>query len=111
MKRNCSHSHLVRDIAYRACILGMLTTPVMAKNAAPLVPATPRMIINCGGGGWKDGQVQEPCILVNPKDSSKLIMFYARMKLGGKEGYLAKAWANVTEPFTWHEGRIKCVSR
>jgi hypothetical protein len=61
------------------------------------------MVINCGGGGWKDGQVQEPCILVNPKDPSKLIMFYAGMKLGGREGAIAKAWANVADPFTWHE--------
>ena len=60
------------------------------------------MVINCGGG-WKDGQVQEPCILVNPKDASKLIMFYAGMKLGGREGAIGKAWANVADPFTWHE--------
>ncbi len=62
-----------------------------------------KMVINCGGGGWKDGQVQEPCILVNPKDASKLIMFYAGMKLGGREGAVAKAWANVADPFAWHE--------
>ena len=75
----------------------------MAKNAASSVAAKPRIVINCGGGGWKDGQVQEPCILVNPKDASKLVMFYAGMKLGGREGCLAKAWANVSDPFTWHE--------
>ena len=30
-------------------------------------------------------------------------MFYAGMKLGGREGALAKAWADVSDPFTWHE--------
>jgi hypothetical protein len=81
----------------------MLALPALAESAAPPVAAKPRMIINCGGGGWKDGQVQEPCILVNPKDASKLIMFYAGMKLGGREGAIAKAWADVADPFTWHE--------
>ena len=93
----------MRTIVQVACILGMLTPPALAQNAAIAIPSTPKMIINCGGGGWKDGQVQEPCILVNPKDSSKLILFYAGMKLGGRQGAVAKAWANVSDPFTWHE--------
>jgi hypothetical protein len=61
------------------------------------------MIINYGGGGWKNGQVQEPCILINPKDAGKLIMFYAGMQHGGSKGCHGKAWANVSDPFTWHE--------
>jgi hypothetical protein len=88
-----------------ACFIfmpGLLTLPAAAQDAATTLPR-PRMVINCGGGGWKEGQVQEPCILVNPKDPSKLIMFYAGMTLGGKQGALAKAWASVSDPFTWHE--------
>jgi len=57
-------------------------------------------------GGWAEGQLQEPCILVNPKDSSKLIMFYAGMNListdGGK-GAISKAWAYKTNPYVWYE--------
>jgi len=83
-----------------AFALGIFVTPA-ARAAVPL--PRPRMIIKYGGGGWKDGQVQEPCILVNPKDAGKLIMFYAGMKLGGREGAIAKAWADVADPFTWHE--------
>jgi hypothetical protein len=45
----------------------------------------PQRIINYGGG-WKDGQVNEPCILVNPKDPTKLIMFFSGMQLGGSQG-------------------------
>ncbi len=103
MKRNALHSNLMRTIAHLTCILGMLTLPALAQNAAPPAPAKPRMIIHRGGGGWKDNQVQEPCILVNPKDSSKLIMFYAGMTLGGGAGSIGKAWADVADPFTWHE--------
>ena len=62
-----------------------------------------KMIISCGGSGRKDGQVQEPCILANPKDAGTLVMFFAGMKLGGTSGAIGKAWANVAEPFVWHE--------
>ncbi len=103
MKRIALYLHPVGTIVFLTYIVGMLSLPALAQDAARPVPAKPRMVINCGGGGWKDGQVQEPCILVNPKDAGKLIMFYAGMKLGGREGAIAKAWANVADPFTWHE--------
>lgn len=57
-------------------------------------------------GGWAGGQIQEPCIMVNPKDSSKLIMFYAGMNLiavDGGHGAISKAWANKSNPYVWYE--------
>jgi hypothetical protein len=57
-------------------------------------------------GGWADGQLEEPCILENPKDSSRLIMFYSGANLvknnGGKCG-IAKAWAYKKNPLKWFE--------
>jgi hypothetical protein len=74
-------------------------------STSPVIPPLPRpkMIIARGGGGWKDGQVNEPIILVNPKDSTRLVMFYSGMKLGGNAGSIGKAWATAADPFTWHE--------
>ena len=57
-------------------------------------------------GGWAGGQLEEPCILVNPKDSSKLIMFYSGaslVKTDGGKAAIAKAWAYKTNPFVWYE--------
>jgi len=95
----------MRTIACFACIIGMCAPTALGQNAAPAVPPTPRKIIDYGGG-WKDAQVQEPCILVNPKNAGKLIMFYSGTSLhydnwGGT--LLGKAWADVSDPFTWHE--------
>ena len=103
MRRIALPSNRTHTIAQARLHPRAVRAPAFGQNAAPPVPAKPRMVINCGGGGWKDGQVQEPCILVNPKDAGKLIMFYAGMKLGGREGAIAKAWADVADPFTWHE--------
>ena len=87
-------------------ILQILTT-VLSDGFGQEAPVRRRqkLVINYGGGGWKDNQVQEPCILVNPKDPSKLIMFYggATTQAKGGNGSLGKAWANVSDPFTWHE--------
>ncbi|MCY3018928.1 MAG: hypothetical protein NTW87_07865 [Planctomycetota bacterium] len=87
--------------AVALCILS-LAHSAFAEDARP-----PRkeLVINYGGGGWKDGQVQEPCILVNPKDATKLIMIFAGAVTSAKggAGAIAKAWADISEPFTWHE--------
>ncbi|HYG74735.1 MAG TPA: hypothetical protein VEK08_07010, partial [Planctomycetota bacterium] len=69
------------------------------------VPVQNELIINYGGGGWKNGQVHEPCVLVNPKDPKRLIMIYggALHQNQGGIGSIGKAWANINEPFKWHE--------
>ena len=83
--------------------MGAFVSPRAFSAAASAGPRT-EMIINYGGDGWKRHQVQEPCILANPKDRAKLIMFFAAaMKPGGGAGSIGTAWANVSEPFSWHE--------
>jgi hypothetical protein len=70
-----------------------------------IVRRPPERVINYGGGGWKENQVQEPCILPNAKDPHKLIMFYggATTQAMGGNGSIGKAWADVSDPYTWHE--------
>ena len=91
---------------------GPLIPAAPARHAARSGPS-PRLIVNYGGGGWKDNQVQEPCILANPKDPAKLIMFYsgATTQAHGSVGSLGKAWANVSDPFTWHEDASNPILR
>lgn len=62
-------------------------------------------IIRHGGGGWKDSQVQEPCIVVDPDDPSRLVMFFAAMAAPVAHGVMSigVAAASVDNPFEWHE--------
>jgi hypothetical protein len=56
--------------------------------------------------GWSSGQIMEPCILTNPKDTSKLIMFYGGGHLIVEDGgrwAIGKAWADKSNPHVWHE--------
>lgn len=53
---------------------------------------------------WMSQQVQEPCILENPKDPSRLVMFYSGVPASDRSTcYVGKAWALKSDPFTWHQ--------
>jgi hypothetical protein len=62
-------------------------------------------IINYGGGGWKDSQVQEPVIFPDPTDATKLIMLFAGMASPVASGtqHIGIATATVADPYTWTE--------
>ena len=51
---------------------------------------------------WEIRQVQEPIILPNPKDPTRLIMFYSAYAASGT-GAIGKAWAFISDPFAWHQ--------
>jgi hypothetical protein len=102
MMHKHSRSSFFRVLACMAFLFAMPRAPTMAQSPTPSDRPEPKMIINYGGGGWKNFQVQEPCILVNPKDPRKLIMFFSGTKDDGKT-CLGKAWAEVSDPLIWHE--------
>ncbi len=59
-------------------------------------------IISHGGTGWKERQVQEPVIIPDPTDNSKLIMFYAAMD-GSNDTAIGFATSTVANPESWNE--------
>jgi len=46
-----------------------------ANAAVPLRPMRGEVIIERTGSAWESQQVQEPCILPNPTDPARLVMF------------------------------------
>jgi len=67
-------------------------------------PVNGRIIIDRTNSDWQSQQVQEPCILQNPKDPSRLVMLYSGVPKANR-AYCAfgKAWASVDDPMTWHQ--------
>jgi hypothetical protein len=62
------------------------------------------VIINRLSSPWESQQVQEPCILLNPKDPTRLVMFYSGVPAAHRNlCYIGKAWALKSDPFTWHQ--------
>ena len=86
-------------------------TPVFAAAAASRpVSVRGEVIINRTAAPWESQQVQEPCILPNPKDPERLVMFYSGVPASNRKlCYIGKAWALKSDPFTWHQDEANPV--
>ncbi|MEK7683996.1 MAG: hypothetical protein AAB466_01095, partial [Verrucomicrobiota bacterium] len=78
---------------------------VFAANVTvSLRPIRGEVIINRKTSAWESQQVQEPCILPNPKDPARLVMFYSGVPATNRNlCFIGKAWALKSDPFTWHQ--------
>jgi hypothetical protein len=54
-------------------------------------------------GNWFDSQTYDPCVIVNPSDSTQLIMFFSGMGSPVVSGVqkIGRATASITDPYTW----------
>src|SRR5262245_13479107 len=116
--RPCHRRPVRRDLAVAAIVprltmrcrcrlaltfLFALADRVIAANASGELPRA-KVIIDRETAPWESQQVQEPCILPNPKDPSRLVMFYSGVpKSNRRLCYVGKAWALASDPFTWHQ--------
>ena len=79
------------------------------------LPPNPRairgeVIIDRKAAAWESQQVQEPCILPNPKDPTRLVMFYSGVPASNRNlCYIGKAWALKSDPFKWHQDEANPV--
>ncbi len=87
-----------------------------AAGAASANAATPsirgKIIVNRSDAPWESQQVQEPCILPNPKDPTRLVMFYSGVPATNRAVcFIGKAWAFKSAPFDWHQDEQNPVFR
>ena len=69
-------------------------------------PIKAKRVINRALHEWESQQVEEPCVLVNPKNPNQLIMFYSGVPASNQsKAYIGKAWASVDAPLDWHEDK------
>lgn len=84
-------------------VVGLIAAGFGQANAAePKIRG--EVIINRKAAAWESQQVQEPCIIENPKDPTRLVMFYSGVPASNRNlCYIGKAWALKSDPFTWHQ--------
>ncbi len=78
---------------------------VAAETNLAGAPRTVRgaVIIDRTIAPWQSQQIQEPCILPNPKDPTRLLMLYSGVPATNRDVcFIGKAWARKSDPFTWH---------
>jgi len=87
--------------------LGLSAPAFPAAAANPSLPPRPirgEVIIKRTDFAWESQQVQEPCILPNPKDPARLVMFYSGVPASNRNlCFIGKAWALKSDPCTWHQ--------
>lgn len=67
-------------------------------------PIRGEIVLDRTGRDWLSQQIEEPCVLPNPKDPSRLVMFFSGVSAADTSvAKLGKAWAAVADPFRWHQ--------
>lgn len=80
----------------------------VAAESAPAVRGV--RFIDRTTAAWQSQQVQEPCIVPNPRDPTRLVMFYSGVPAADRKRCdIGKAWALRSDPLTWHEDRANPV--
>lgn len=91
-------------IALVTCLLAASLTSAFAASSASSGAVRGRVFIDRLSAPWQSQQVQEACVLPNPKDPEKLIMFYSGVPASNRRTcFIGKAWALKSDPFTWHQ--------
>lgn len=95
---------------------------VLSSRLAPFTPAEQpdakpagirgKIVLPRAGHDWMSQQVEEPCILPNPKVPGRLIMFYSAVSSSNRVvAAVGKAWAEARDPFDWHQDEANPVLR
>ena len=62
------------------------------------------IVLSRASHAWMSQQIEEPCILPNPKVPGRLIMFYSAVSASNRVvAAIGKAWADTRDPFRWHQ--------
>lgn len=79
-------------------------TALGCELASAAVTIRGEVIVHRRSADWLSQQTQEPCILPNPKDPARLVMFYSGVPASNRNlCYIGKAWALKSNPFAWHQ--------
>ncbi len=82
------------------------------RDACAAEPAAVRgeMVLSRASHAWMSQQIEEPCVLPNPKVPGRLIMFYGAVPAANRSyAAVGKAWADVQAPFQWHQDEANPV--
>lgn len=95
--------------AIRACFLSMLGALCLLNPVAVWADENSgavrgEMILARADHEWMSQQIEEPCILPNPKMPGRLIMFYSAVSAADRVvAAVGKAWADTSDPFHWRQ--------
>ncbi|HRI87726.1 MAG TPA: hypothetical protein PLJ47_00705 [Candidatus Hydrogenedentes bacterium] len=101
---------------FAGVIAGCVCFPLLSFSAEPNTSSSSavrgQIVLSRASNEWMSQQIEEPCILPNPKVPGRLIMFYGAVPASNRAyAAVGKAWADVKDPFTWHQDESNPVFR
>ncbi len=112
MKQTVSFSRWVLAIML---LLGVCLGPISAGAAEATSPGyrvPGRMVLSRASQEWMSQQIEEPCILPNPKQPGKLLMLYGAVPASNRStAAIGKAWADSSQPLVWHQDEANPILR
>lgn len=103
---------LFPEIVYAEKVIPSGASPVV-NTVVPQTSSTPvpgRMILARSDSEWMSQQIEEPCIVPNPKVPGRLVMFYGAVPSSNRNiAAIGKAWSETKDPFQWHQDEANPV--
>ncbi len=116
-----NHTELTRRVWLSAAAALAIAWTISAQPASFAWAEQPRaravairgeIVLSRASHEWMSQQVEEPCILPNPKAPGRLIMFYSAVSSSNRVvGAIGKAWAETRDPYRWRQGEANPVFR
>lgn len=92
--------------------LCFILSPVRSDEGVSPRGIRGKLIVSRADAEWQSQQIEEPCILPNPKQPGKLIMFYGAVPASNRAyAAVGKAWADASDPLTWHQDPANPIFR
>ncbi len=83
-----------------------------AKPGGPVLSVRGEVVLARASHEWMSQQIEEPCVLPNPKAPGRLLMFYGAVSASNRVvAAVGKAWADARAPFEWHQDEANPVFR
>lgn len=96
--------HLIWGKTWIVIVVILAAISPLACADEPPAAVRGEMVLARASHPWMSQQIEEPCILPNPKVPDRLIMFYGAVSASNRiVAAVGKAWADASDPFTWHQ--------
>lgn len=112
------HWNIIVKLIISFAVFAGITIPLIAaaqsaeKNTGKTSPAAVRgeIVLARSSSEWMSQQIEEPCILPNPKVPGRLIMLYGAVPASDRSiAMVGKAWATEKEPFKWNQDKANPI--
>ncbi len=91
-------------------ILGQTENHLIRQSSSRLQPVRGEIVLHRASHEWMSQQIEEPCLLPNPKIAGQLIMFYSAVSSANRVvAAIGKAWASTSDPFCWHQDKANPI--